>query len=200
MPTHSSHFALVRRMGLVLLLVCGLMVTALPTVARASSAAAPVSSTAYYTVQPGDTLTAIARRYGVSVQALALANGLANANRIYTGQRLLIPGYSDGGPGCNVYTVQRGDTLTSLARYFGVTTNALAQANGIRNINRIEVGQRLCIPNRMPAPSPTYYTVQRGDTLTSIARRFGTTGYALQQLNRLSDPNRIQVGQVLRIG
>jgi len=182
------------------MLVLGLVGAVLPSVALAASEAAPIASSSIYIVQSGDTLSAIARRFGTTVNALMHINQLANANQIYVGQRLEVPGYSDGGPGCNIYTVQRGDTLTALARRFGVSVQALAQENNISNTSHITVGQHLCIPNAGPAPTPGHYTVQRGDTLTAIARRFGTTVRALQQINHLGNANQIYVGQVLRLG
>ena len=101
---------------------------------------------------------------------------------------------------CSYYTVQRGDTLYSIARRYGTTVQALAQANGILNPAYIRVGQVLCIPGLAPPPLPGgYYTVQRGDTLYSIARRFGTTHWAIAIANSLPNPNRIYPGQRLFI-
>lgn len=201
-PSHlgSYTYGRVRRASLVLMLILGLVGAVLPTVALAASEAAPVASSSIYVVQSGDTLSSIARRFGTTVNTLVQINQLANANQIYVGQRLEVPGYSDGGPGCNIYTVQRGDTLTAIARRFGVSIQALAQENNISNTSRITVGQHLCIPNAGPAPTPGHYTVQSGDTLTAIARRFGTTVRALQQINHLGNVNQIYVGQVLRLG
>lgn len=115
------------------------------------------------------------------------------------------------GGGCSqVYVVQRGDTLTGIARWFGVSVQALASANGIWNPSYIYVGQRLCIPGgwqpqppQPPQPPPAWcgqwYVVQRGDTLSGIARRCGTTVNSLAQLNGIWNPSRIYVGQCLRI-
>lgn len=101
------------------------------------------------------------------------------------------------------YTVQRGDTLYSIARRYGVTVTAIAQANGILNPAYIRVGQVLLIPSGAPTPTslPTggYYVVQRGDNLYRIALRFGTTSWAITAANNLPNPNRIYVGQGLLI-
>jgi len=113
----------------------------------------------YYVVTAGDTLSAIAARYGTTTQALVQANGLASANLIYVGQRLVIPGGgSEAAPSTGTtgyYTVQAGDTVSSIAVRHGVTSWAIVQANHLANANFIYVGQRLVIPGgTSPAPAP----------------------------------------------
>lgn len=121
-----------------------------------------------------------------------------------------------GGGGCSqMYVVRPGDTLSGIASWFGVSTAALAQANGIWNWSRIYVGQRLCIPGGYVPPQPwppqpqppypphpgwcgNYYTVRPGDTLSRIAGWCGTTVQNLMWLNNICNPNIIWVGQVLR--
>lgn len=108
-------------------------------------------------VQPGENLFRIALRYGTTVQALAAANGIVNVNRVYVGQRLVIPGASSSspvpsGPSGSVHVVQRGETLLRIALRYGTTVQALASANGIANPNRIYVGQRLMIPGGGSSP------------------------------------------------
>lgn len=106
------------------------------------------------------------------------------------------------------HTVRPGETLSGIARQYGTTAQAIAQANGIANPDRIQVGQRLQIPgsgptaptNPTPPPSGgTTYTVRPGDTLGGIAQRHGTTVQAIAQANGITNPDRIQVGQQLRI-
>ncbi len=100
-----------------------------------------------------------------------------------------------------VHLVKPGESLSAIAREYGTTVAALVQANAISNPNLIYVGQRLVIPSseESPAQISTAYTVQRGDTLSAIALRFGTTVAALAQANGLSNPNLIYVGQRLLI-
>ncbi len=129
-------------------------------------------------VNQGDTLFAIASRYGVSVEVLVRANNLPNANFVYSGQRLLIPDplmrFTDqpapnlpASPPNNVpqaqlvatnnvfYTVRPGDTLAAIAARYGVSVAAIAQANNLTNWNFVWYGQRLRIPGaNMPAPQP----------------------------------------------
>jgi LysM repeat protein len=96
------------------------------------------------------------------------------------------------------YTVQRGDTLARIARQFGRTVNELQNWNNISNPNRIYAGRDLCVP-QITIVDPTSYTVQRGDTLARIARNFGISWRVLAEVNKISNPNLIYVGQVLTI-
>ena len=141
-----------RRMAAItVLLVFVLLMALLPATALAapnesSKAFSGWGCSTYYTVQRGDTLSGIARWYGVPVHALAQANHIANPNRIYAGQTLCIPsGGGGGGGGGGFHVVRYGQTLSGIAAYYGTTTACLAQANGIWNPNLIFVGQVLRI-------------------------------------------------------
>lgn len=102
-----------------------------------------------------------------------------------------------------VHIVQPGENLSGIAARYGVDMWALARANGIVNPNTIYVGQRLTIPGTTPAPTPAptgkVHVVQPGETLFSIARRYGVTVWALSQANGLYNMNVIYVGQNLVI-
>ena len=159
-----------------------------------------------HVVQRGENLFRIALRYGVTVDALAAANGLNNVSRIYVGQRLVIPtGGTTGAPtpSSGIHIVKRGENLFRIALRYGVTYQVLAAANGIANPNHVYVGQRLVIPGHgstpSPAPSGQTYTVRPGDTLSAIALRFGVSMWTLAQVNGIHNPSLIYVGQVLRI-
>jgi peptidoglycan endopeptidase LytE len=104
------------------------------------------------------------------------------------------------------YTVAAGDTLSSIAARFGTTYQTLASANHLANPNLIYPGQVLVLhggtastTSSGPTRAAGTYTVVSGDTLSSIAARFGTTYQALAQINGIADPNHIQVGEVLRL-
>ncbi len=114
------------------------------------------------------------------------------------------------------YQVQEGDTLASIAVQFGTTVEVLLAYNPhIQDPNQLQVGQWIAIPAPTPTlgptatvgpgtPSPTppdfvTYVVQRGDTLISIAQKFGTTPDLIQKANRIQDPTKIQAGQALVI-
>jgi len=161
-----------------------------------------------HVVQWGETLYSVARRYGTTVEAIVQANNLANPNCIYAGQRLIIPtggpAFPPTAPGTVTYhTVQKGDTLYSIAYRYGTTVSAIVAANNIYTPSFIYTGQRLVIPAGQWAGSPpaaaTCYTVRKGDTLVSIALRHGTTVSALALANNLSNPSFIWVGQCLVI-
>lgn len=107
---------------------------------------APASEEGVHIVRQGETLRSIASLYGVTVEAIAAANGIVNENFISVGQRLVIPGGSTSQTGGQTYVVQAGDTLSSIAAMFGTTEWAIANANNLPNANMIYVGQTLRIP------------------------------------------------------
>jgi LysM repeat protein len=155
-----------------------------------------------YTVQWGDTVFSLARRFNTTVESIVSLNGLADASYIRVGQVLKIRGTPGPAPGAGVeYIVQAGDTLFSIARRYGTTVEAIQRANGIVNPWYIRVGQRLVISQGSASPSsPTAdntYVVQAGDTLYGIAALLGINAWDLIVANNLSDPYWIYVDQVL---
>ncbi|MBT0910835.1 LysM peptidoglycan-binding domain-containing protein [Streptococcus lutetiensis] len=101
-------------------------------------------------------------------------------------------------PATSTYTVQSGDTLSSIAAKFGTNYQALASLNGISNPNLIYVGQALRV-NGSASASSVYYTVRAGDNLSAIASRYGTSYQSIASLNGLANPNLIYAGQTLKI-
>jgi len=132
------------------LFVMLVVVTLLLLVGVAPVSAVPKGDVVHI-VQRGETLYSIARRYGVNMWTIARVNGIVNPNRIYAGQRLVIP---KGQPAVTVHIVRRGETLTRIALRYGVDAWTIARANGITNLNHIYVGQRLTIPGAVPPVSP----------------------------------------------
>ncbi len=185
-----------------------------PLSARADS---PTHVVAY-----GETLYSIARKYGVTPQALASANGITTQSWVYAGQRLTIPGASTNSASntatasvaqvspSGIYTVRAGDTLYSVARNFGVSVNAIADANNIPPNGFLYTGWQLKIPgarnvappasgaassdnasaNTQPANTltTTTYIVRPGDTLYGIAVTHNVTMAALRIANNLPTP------------
>jgi LysM repeat protein len=192
---------------------------------RASSAAhkpAHVTGQGTYTVQAGDTLSAIALSYGTTVQALVSANNLTNGDVIVPGQVLITNAAdvsTDLAPAVTAsiqtdYTVQPGDTLSSIANRLGTTIGALATANNLASPYLITAGQSLAVPGQAQVAgnastdtatvttasasvSSSTYAVQAGDTLSAIAANQGVTLAALASANNLSSPYLLTVGQQL---
>lgn len=191
------HFLSIRKGSLLFLLLVAFSLLGMvaPSAVHAKPAVVADPETVYI-VQQGDTLSAIARRYGVTVQALVTYNSLTSTT-IYVGQRLLIPGQSS--PTYPItYVVQRGDTLFKIAQRYDTTVAALMQVNNLRS-ETIYVGQRLVISVATdPNQPPIYHTVQRGDTLSALARRYNVSVAAIRAANGLTS-DAIYVGQRLLI-
>ena len=139
-------------------------------VASASTASTAAPITTSYTVQAGDTLFAIASRYGTTVAALAAANGIGDVNLIFAGQVLEVPAAAASAPAgvpsagtaaassttsAGTYAVRAGDTLGAIAARFGTTVGQLAASNGISDPNFIYVDQVLTVGGPAPAAAAT---------------------------------------------
>ena len=154
-------------------------------------------------IRSGDTLSQIALDYNTTVRRLVELNNIENPNLIYTGESLIVPTTNSSIE--NIYIVRSGDTLSQIALNFNTTVSAIANLNGITNVNLIYTGQRLIIPGDSSADGCVHdcghklYTVKSGDTLWSIARRYGTSIANIVRLNRIGNPNLIYPGQIFRI-
>jgi len=169
-------------------------------------------------VARGETLGKIAFKFGSTVSALAERNAIANPNLIRIGQSLVVSGSgstgssggTSGGDGAeppstaahsSSHTVRRGESIKSIAADHGVTAEQITRANGILN-GVIYPGYNLLLagPGYVAEGSgegEVTYTVKTGDRLGNIAARHGTTVSQLSSANNISNPNLIQVGQVL---
>lgn len=147
-------------------------------------------------VRAGDTLWAIAREYGTTVEAIVRENRIADPNRIFAGERLKITLPARDGRE-EIYTVKRGDTPISIAGKHGVSLSALEHRNGLRRGETIYAGDKLSIPGaRM---SGEFYVVRPGDTLFYISRRTGVPIRTLVGINRIKDPDLIYAGEHLKL-
>jgi len=169
-------------------------------------------------IRKGETVSTIARRYGVSQYAIFEANNLSRRSKIYAGKSLIVPvpndrsyqrstkrEYSSDG---NIYYVRSGDTVWDIARAFGTTPERIRRLNKLDRKSRIYVGQKLYIReggssgssySSKSSSSGGDYVVRKGDTLWEIARRYGTTTTALRAANKMGRRSRIYPGQKLRI-
>ncbi|WP_269540788.1 LysM peptidoglycan-binding domain-containing protein [Cerasicoccus fimbriatus] len=188
----------------------------------------PSSGGKTYIVKKGDVLSKIARNNGVTLGEVMAVNGFdkSSANSLKIGQVIIIPAASDDEPSApvnaptptyapvqiseegQVYTVQSGDNLSSIAKRYNSNVRTILSANGLSS-DRIFVGQELLIPKVEAAPQPEVgvpnaagevpYVVASGDTLGAIANRYGVSVKTIMQSNGISDPRRLRVGQTLMI-
>ena len=148
-----------------------------------------------YVVAPGDSLWAIARQYGVTVDQLKQVNNLVS-DLLSVGMELKIPTKSTIPPTNEmdvVYTVKPGDSLYRIALANNITVDQLRKYNNLTS-DMLSVGQKL----RIPSATQTVYVVKAGDSLWSIANRYGTTIDVLRRKNNLTTDT-LSVGQRLYI-
>ena len=173
----------------------------------------------YYTVKSGDTLWSIAQNYSVSMESILAVNYLSNKDLLSVGQKLEIPAM--GGPNkADVkiktinYTVVKGDSLWNIARKFDVAMYEIININDLENITKLSIGQKLKIPSngqlaaeqssgttnqvaQTEKPKDIIHYVQKGETLWQISRRYQVTLQSITSANRISESDRIVVGQKL---
>lgn len=171
----------------------------------------PSGDTTSYVVRAGDTLSAVAYRFGTKVNDIVSLNGLVNPNLIYVGQVLRLPG--QGAPSqpsdtC-VYVVKRGDYLGAIAVKYSTTVWAIAIANNLANPSFIWVGQRLAIPGcsagDTPAPTPPTpkSTPEPSDTPVATVEpgpvgRMNTPEYAVHTFLWWAGENRARDAQLVK--
>jgi membrane-bound lytic murein transglycosylase D len=185
---------------------------------EASRDSIPEGDQEIYVVARGDTLGAIADSFRMSLSELRALNDLSpGSSRIHPGQRLVVSSRPEAvprsvpsppasaGSGGDIYTVRSGDTLGTIADAHGIGLSTLRRLNGMGSrTTRIYPGQTLVVSEAArpvaaaDASESTAYRIRRGDTLTTIARRFGVSVEELRRWNRI-DSDRIVVGQSITI-
>lgn len=157
--------------------------------AAPAAPAAPASAAGTYTVQAGDTISAIARRHGVTTSAVLSANGLSGSSIIYPGQTITIPGAAAAAstppppapapapaPASGTYTVAAGDTVSGIAARHGVTANAVLSANGLGWSSIIYPGQTIAIPASVPVVAGlTAEQTANAQLIVRIGRELGVS-------------------------
>ena len=147
-----------------------------------------------YTVQRGDTLWNIAKKFNTNVNEIKRLNNL-KSNVLYVGQTLRVPEYYKAEDTNISYVVKRGDSLYSIARQYGVNVNDLKKINNLTS-DLLSIGQIINIPSSTTIVTPSEddiineentYIVQRGDTLWSISRKFGVSVDDIKNANNLTN-------------
>ncbi|MFL0787988.1 MAG: LysM peptidoglycan-binding domain-containing protein, partial [Prochlorococcus sp.] len=183
-----------------------------------SSSSNTNSGSGRHKVTSGETLSSIAARYKVRQQDLIALNNLRDANNIYIGQTLKLPGSASNGirASASRHKVTRGETLGTIAVRYKVRQQDLIALNNLRDANHVELGQTLKLPQGavIPKPKPTAkpkpvaikakpnatsHTVARGQTLTQIARAYDVSVASLISINNIANPNKLLVGTKLSL-
>ena len=185
------------------------------TGARSLPLTAPVPET--HTVRPGDTVWAIARKYGLRTADVIAWNHLGASSVIQPGQVLrltttIATTSPAPAPAALSHSVAKGDTVYAIAQQHGTTVSAILAANGLSGDAIIYPGQTITIPGASPAapastaPTPppaaavgTTHTVTQGDTVFAIAKKHGSTVSAILAANSLSPASIIYPGQNITI-
>ncbi|MHB1063778.1 MAG: lytic transglycosylase [Georgenia sp.] len=176
-----------------------------------------------YRVQAGDTVSHIALRTGSSISSIIAVNALDTRGFIRAGQMLKVPSAAGApaavapavaAPAAATHTAVKGETVTRIAARYGTTVRALVDTNALPSADRIAIGQVLRLPGAaMPAPTTpaattaaapapvagTRHAVSRGETVSGIAARYGTTVRAIIDANGLGANALIFAGQTLTI-
>ncbi|MGI8751081.1 MAG: LysM peptidoglycan-binding domain-containing protein [Acidimicrobiales bacterium] len=147
-----------------------------------------------YTVRLGDTLGALAERFGTTVTALTRINLLADPDFIYVGEVLSLPaGAVSDAPSVTPAAVSPRATARAVPAHRTSPTGAAVRAVPVAP------SAPTAVPTRAPQASQSGYTVRLGDTLATVAARLGNTPALLAEINRLADPNFVYVGEVLSL-
>lgn len=174
---------------------------------------------AAYTVRSGDTLSELAKEHGVSVESLVEMNSISNPDHIVVGQVLTIPGQAGGtaapvspapsssGDGeATTHVVGSGESLGTIAKQYGLSVQALAAANGITDVNAVWAGTLLRVASEPPPQPGTAggggggtHTIAAGESLSTIAGRYGVSVQSIVDANGLADANRIVAGKTLEV-
>ncbi|MBD3306974.1 LysM peptidoglycan-binding domain-containing protein [candidate division KSB3 bacterium] len=172
-----------------------------------ASPAADPGQSFVYRVKRGDNLAKIAQQYKVDVHVLQRVNGISNPRYLQIGQKIQIPSSLVQNVDVITHTIQRGETLGAIANRYKVSVATLKAYNTIRNERRLQIGQLLRVPlskssmlaNNQNTGKMLTYRVQRGDSLSKIASKFGVSVRQLQQWNNVKKGAVIYPGNRLKV-
>ena len=148
-----------------------------------------------YTVKSGDTLYSIARKFNTTVNELININGLTNTN-LSIGQKLKLPINKEQNE-YEIYTIESGDSLYSIANKYNISVNDLIDYNALPT-TILTIGDTIKIPKVIVSNKENVYIVKPGDTLYKIASTYGISVNDLIDFNNLTS-NILSIGQELVI-
>lgn len=175
-----------------------------------------VCETTTYVVKKGDTIYGIARKFHIKPNDIMRTNGIDKDTTLRIGQSLEIPCsrtnisqaiIQEKENGGKEYIVVAGDSLYKISRKYGISVKELRDNNNLSS-DTLRVGQKLMLPSNARESAVTTtsklggdgtYTVVRGDSIYVIAKRFGVSQADLMRVNNISSPERLQIGQTLKI-
>ena len=157
-----------------------------------------MSNKNYYIVKSGDTLYSIANKNNISVDKLKDINNLSS-NNLSIGQKLLVVDTSSSEDVGVYYTVKSGDTLYGIANKFDLSVDELKKINNLKS-NNLSIGQKLLVSGTLKEDNSDFdtYIVKSGDSLWSIANKYGTTVDKLKDINKLNS-NLLSIGMKLLV-
>jgi len=174
-----------------------MVVAALLAVPVTSGAKKAQKEAVYHTVSKGDTIGSISAKYKVDVDVLMRLNGISDPRRLRIDQKIEIP--PSGMAGGITHTVKPGDSLAEIARHYGVGIRALAEENNIRTNSPIRIGDELRIPAELRKGASRGHIVRKGDTISSIAKRYKVSQKSLMRTNDIKSPRDLTPGRTLAI-
>ncbi|HSV30725.1 MAG TPA: LysM peptidoglycan-binding domain-containing protein [Atribacteraceae bacterium] len=184
---------------------------------QATSRNASVSSMVTYTIKPGDSLWEISRHYNVSLRALLDANGFTDQTILRVGQLIRVPSSSPAASSTStpasptIHKVRSGESLWLISRIYGLSLRSIMEANSLNESSVLRVGMPLSIPvdaeegtsavsTSVQAGRESFtYTIEPGDSLWEISRKFGVNLQTLMSVNNLGNSSRLQINQILVI-
>ena len=180
----------------------------------------PLSSWVLYHLKEGETLADVALKSGMTEEELRRVNRIPKGRKVLAGSALLVDANGQLAPAIAqeelnaglklsapevrrvVYRVRRGDSIYTIAKKYGITQRSIRRTNNLRS-SRLRIGQRLVLvipprANTQPPPGKNVHVVRRGETLFSIAKKYGTSVSKIRIINNLGT-TRISIGQRLKI-
>lgn len=147
------------------------------------------------TVQAGDTIYSLARRYGFSVAQLLEANPGIDPDMLFIGQKICLPKEVEDCADGQIYVIKSGDTIYRIARRLGFSVDQILEANPGLDPDSLFVGQKICLPIDGEVCPGQVYKIQAGDNFYQLAQKFKVSVEAIVAANPGVNPNALQIGQ-----